>query len=229
MQAATERFEMRLDPADLDRIDEWRGSQPGLPSRSEAVRTLLNVALRPRVAPTPFSDGEKILLWMISDLFKSLKIKSDFEPKFMQKALVGGHYWAIRREHSGLFPREVDEAVVSEVTNFLDMWRFIESAGAQFSKAERTEIAKEVGAARLDFRFPGFDHQNGEVDHLSVARFYVEELDSFSFLKGRDLDSHFQTLPGYRRMYVVFEPIRANLIGRELNVREMMSILKARR
>lgn len=228
MQSATERFEMRLTEADLENIDEWRREQSGLPSRSEAVRTLVTLALQKPRAAAPLGEGDKVLLWMLCDVCRSLKIKSDFDPDFIQEAILGGHYWAIKRQHSGLFPREIDEAIVSEVTDLLDMWRFIESAGSGFSKAERAEIAKDVGAANLNFRFPGFDRQNEEGDHLSVAQFYVENLDTFTFLKGRDLESHFRTLPRHRRMYAIFEKIRSNLIGRELNTKEMIALLKAR-
>jgi hypothetical protein len=42
---ASERFELRLDPEILDKVDLWRKDQPGLPSRSEAMRKLLERGL----------------------------------------------------------------------------------------------------------------------------------------------------------------------------------------
>lgn len=45
MQTRTQRFEMRLDQRDLDRLDAWRAKQPDLPSRAEAVRRLVDVGL----------------------------------------------------------------------------------------------------------------------------------------------------------------------------------------
>ncbi|QGM94386.1 hypothetical protein F7D13_10290 [Methylocystis rosea] len=41
----SERFELRLDPETLTKIDEWRKEQSDLPSRSEAVRTLIEISL----------------------------------------------------------------------------------------------------------------------------------------------------------------------------------------
>jgi len=45
MQAKSERFELRLDPETLDKIDTWRSDQRDVPSRSEAVRKLINAGL----------------------------------------------------------------------------------------------------------------------------------------------------------------------------------------
>jgi antitoxin MazE len=41
----SERFELRLDPAILERIDRWRGSAAGSPSRAAAIRQLVEVSL----------------------------------------------------------------------------------------------------------------------------------------------------------------------------------------
>jgi hypothetical protein len=45
MQAKSERFELRLDSEILDKIDGWRSDQRDVPSRSEAVRRLVNAGL----------------------------------------------------------------------------------------------------------------------------------------------------------------------------------------
>jgi hypothetical protein len=41
----TERFEMRVDPSIMAQVDEWRGSQPDVPNRSEAFRKLVVAGL----------------------------------------------------------------------------------------------------------------------------------------------------------------------------------------
>ena len=52
----TERFEMRA-PADLLRsVDDWRRQQPDLPSRSEAIRRLIEAGLKTSHG-TPSSGG----------------------------------------------------------------------------------------------------------------------------------------------------------------------------
>lgn len=45
MNAKSERFELRLDSETLDRIDKWRSERSDLPSRSEAVRRLVEAGL----------------------------------------------------------------------------------------------------------------------------------------------------------------------------------------
>lgn len=50
MPPKTERFEMRLDPEMIERIDQWRREQPDLPGRAEAIRRLVDAAL-PKLKP----------------------------------------------------------------------------------------------------------------------------------------------------------------------------------
>jgi metal-responsive CopG/Arc/MetJ family transcriptional regulator len=42
----SERFEMRYPAELLQRVDEWRRIQPGLPSRAEAIRRLIEAGLQ---------------------------------------------------------------------------------------------------------------------------------------------------------------------------------------
>ena len=48
----TERFELRLSSELLTRVDEWRRAQTDLPSRSEAVRRLMEIGLSAQTATT---------------------------------------------------------------------------------------------------------------------------------------------------------------------------------
>ena len=45
MPPKTERFEMRVQPELLRRIDKWRKKQSGEPSRAEAIRRLAHLGL----------------------------------------------------------------------------------------------------------------------------------------------------------------------------------------
>jgi hypothetical protein len=42
----TERFGMVVEPEFLEAIDDWRRKQPELPSRAEAIRRLVKLALQ---------------------------------------------------------------------------------------------------------------------------------------------------------------------------------------
>lgn len=41
----TRRFEMRMDPDTIARVDEWRTKQHDVPTRAEAIRRLVGIAL----------------------------------------------------------------------------------------------------------------------------------------------------------------------------------------
>jgi hypothetical protein len=56
----------------------------------------------------------------------------------------------------------------------------------------------------------------------------VADLKRFTYFADHDLNSHHESVPGYLRMYRVFEPMRATLHERSLNVDELIEILKAR-
>ena len=45
MASKTERFEMRLETAMIERVDAWRRKQEDLPSRAEAFRRLIELGL----------------------------------------------------------------------------------------------------------------------------------------------------------------------------------------
>jgi uncharacterized protein YfbU (UPF0304 family) len=223
----SERFEMRLDQATLDQIDQWRTQQDELPSRAEAIRRLLETGLTSKADRGPhFSDGERLIIAMLADMHPAQKTKSGLDPNFIQDVLYGGHFWAFRWEYSGLFHGHRDsDAVLTDVVNTLDMWSFIESGYAKLSKADKEQVAKEAEPFGKDPKFIGFDGNN-ETEHMGIARFLVEKLGRFSDLKGRDMNSHCPLLDAYRRMYRRFEPMRASLVGRELNASEIIVLLR---
>lgn len=227
MQAKSERFEMRLDPGTIDAVDEWRGRQGDMPSRAEAIRRLVEAGLETSTRRGPvFNDGETLIVSMICEIYKHLKIDGEIDPNFVQSALFGGHLWGLRWKYPGLFHGHVDnDTNVSEVVNILDMWSFLESGFAKLSKVDKARVKSETGYDEITFI--GFDGNN-ESEHLGIARFLIEELDRFASFKKRDLNSHMPVIESYRRMYHAFEPIRRTLTGGELNAGQIIEMMKAR-
>ena len=227
MQAKTERFEMRLDQGILDAVDEWRADQGDRPSRAEAVRRLVETGLAVTGrSEVKFSDGEKLILSMLCDLYKHHKINGNTDPNFVQSVLYGGHYWGLRWKYDGLFHGHRDgEEKVAEVANFLDAWFFIETGYAALSKKDKERVKIEAEPFGEHVVFRGFDGNN-ESEYLSIARFMIDDLKRFTHFAGRDLNSHAPTVAAYRRMYRVFEPIRVTLVGRELSAPEIIKLLK---
>ncbi len=230
MISKTERFEMRLDVELLERVDNWRGDQADVPSRAEAVRRLVQTALAPSSKTSvKFSDGEKLLLLMMGNMFKHLKVKQpDPDPDFIAAMIFGGHHWAARWALAGVFhDHEDDPTNVRFVVDVLDMWTFLERGYEKLSAADKELVDKEASPFGENVQFSGFDGNN-ESEHLGIANFLVDELERFTRFAKRDLNSHFPTLDRYTSMLRAFRPIREKLIGRELSASQIAMLLLTR-
>lgn len=161
------------------------------------------------MADTP-SDPERLILHMLTDLFQHLDVKSEIDPAFVKEALISGHFWAIKRQYTGIFPDEGSDATATDVTNHLWMWDLIEEAFAKLSPEDQKEVAAAAGYPD-DWTpsFRGYDGNN-ESAHMSAAHTILSMPDQFTKFKGRDLNSHMPVLDRYRRMYDRFEPLVRN-------------------
>jgi uncharacterized protein YfbU (UPF0304 family) len=209
-------------------VDRWREGQADRPSRAEAVRRLVETGLTlAGQHGVQISDGEKLILSMLTDLLAKQAVKSDLNPKLVMSALHGGHYWGLRMHYNGVFHghRDSDEHV-NDVINFLDMWFFIETGDDKLSPQDKERVKVEAEPFGENPRFRGFDGNN-ESDYLSIARFLIDDLKRFTHFAGRDLNSHMPVTAGYRVMCAIFERIRPTLVGRELNAAEIIELLNA--
>lgn len=228
-----ERFEMRIDSELLDRLDHWRNSEDDTPSRAEAVRRLIEAGLAPdkRGRGPSFSDGEKLIAVMLSDLIKKLGVEVETNVDLVEKVIYGGHYWALGWEMPSIFHGHADkQGRVGFVVDVLEMWEFIEESYEELSAADKAHLAAEADPFGKHVIFRGFDGNN-EGEYRNIALFLVRDLERFSrFREGHgDLNSHMRTLDGYGRMVRKFEPMREKLVGRRMNVSELAMVLNARR
>jgi len=231
MSTKTERFEMRLEEDLLSRVDGWRAIQTDLPSRAEAMRRLVETGLAKEAGESvQFTDGEKLLAFMLRDIYRHLKINNgEINPDFVSDVLCGGHYWAPKWVMPGLYhDYEDDPRDVRLVVDVLDMWSFIEDGYAALSQEEKERIEREAKPLGKVVKFIGFDGNN-EPELLGLARFFPEKLDRFTCFKGRDLNSHAPMSAAYRRMLTVFEPMRRTLVGSRLNAGQIITLLNARK
>lgn len=225
----TERFEMRLDEEILGRVERWREVEAGGISRSEAMRQLVEIGLATGSKESVrFSDGEKIIILMLRDLYAHLKVKDpEIDPTFLGEVIWGGHYWAPKWELTGVFHDYADDPrVLKETVDILEMWESMERAYSKLGKKDKELVEKEAEPLGKSVRFPGFDGNN-ESAHLGIAGFLVKKMGRFSTFKGRDLNSHLPLLPGYRQMLPVFEGIRERWPGGELGATQIVALLKA--
>ena len=228
MTPKTERFEMRLDPTLMSRLDRWSAENGGV-SRAEAARELILHGLdRTNRHGVHFSDGEKLIIAMLADLHKEER-RREIDPSEVMEAIYGGHLWALKWEMQGLFHNHVDSpGVVSLVNDVLDMWTFIEEAVEKFSSTERKKLVDELGSLGENPKFYGFDGNN-ETEYMGVADHLVNRMNRFQRFKGRDLNSHMPVVARYAKMAQEFEPIRANLGMRQpirLSLSEVITLLK---
>jgi uncharacterized protein YfbU (UPF0304 family) len=236
MTPKTERIELRLDTGMVERIDEWRMRQADVPSRSEALRRLVEGGLEEHT-PEGFrlNNTDKLTIWMLSKILENQigqrqdQRDSKYDMKtinLIQEAIYGGHFWALGWELTGVIHEHVDDPKkVRAVVDILDMWAFVESAYKRFSKADKKRIEDEVGFRGKDPKFYGFDGNN-ETEYMSIARFLVEQLGRFEHFKGRDFNSHMPTVSRYLRMAEAFESIRKGLTGRAMSPDEVIQLLK---
>jgi uncharacterized protein YfbU (UPF0304 family) len=230
MVALTERFEMRFDEETIRRIDAWQ-ARSGTGSRAEAIRSLVEIGLeRDSTEVVHFSDGEKVLLLMMKELYEHVGLENpEIDPRFIADVIYGGHFWAPRWKWSGVFHTHRDDPKnLSFVVDVLDMWTFVEHGYEQLSKSDRKKLEETAEPFGKNVKFRGFDGNN-EAELIGIADFFIDRLGRFSNFKGRDLASHVPTVPAYRRMLSVFEGVRHKLVGRGLGLAELTDILKARR
>lgn len=172
------------------------------------------------------SDGEKLILLMLSELYEKMGIKGEFEPEFIKSAIFRDHLWGIPWKYSGIpFEDQETPEIVKEVVDILDMWSFIEHGYQNLSDEDKAQLEKDAGPFGKDPQFRGFDGNN-ESEHMSVASFLINDLERFEEFKGRSMNSHCPSIETYGRMLAVFEPMRRNLMSGRLSLSNLTTILK---
>jgi uncharacterized protein YfbU (UPF0304 family) len=173
------------------------------------------------------SDGEKLILVMLCEIYEHLGIKGEIDPKLIRAAMSGGHSWGLRSAYQGVVATEDDDAaLVKETINILDMWALIETAHEKLSSEDKARVEREAAPFGKEVKFPGFDANNER--HYGIAHFLIREMGRFPHFKERHLNSHWQAVDSYRRMLAVFEPIRRASSVKPLDTDQIIKLLRAR-
>lgn len=173
------------------------------------------------------TDGEKLILKMLSEIYERINVEGDIDPVLVQGAIQCGHSWALKRTYSGLFEiEERDPEIVKEVYDILTMWRHIQQSYGRLSEDDKQQLKTKLKPLGDDLRFPGFDGHS-EMAHLSVAKFVIQDLKNFPGLQVRSFNSHCPTLGRARRMLAIFKSLKVPSLKRELNGAELIKLLKA--
>jgi uncharacterized protein len=164
------------------------------------------------------SEGERLILFMLSEIYEHLGIQNGIDPQFVKSAICDGHAWGLKRKYPGLFNvDEADQSVISEVSNILEMWSFLESSYDQLSTAAKARIST----------VPRFDGFGGNSNHVSVADFLIQKLDRFDEFKDRKMyDYATCSLQQHRAMLAVFMRIQPSILG-QLSADQIIEIHKS--
>lgn len=228
----SERVELRLDEATLDRVDHWRTRQDDIPTRSEAMRRLIDLGLGHANERLTVSKAEQLIILMLCDALNEKKETRELNPALIADAICSGHNWALEWEYGVMLPSEpTNQRDLAFVVDVLDMWRVLEFSFNKLNAKDRERVKKDAAWFGEKVAFPGFDG-NDEGRLFSIATFMVEKLGRFDELKGRSLNSHSNTVATYNRMLPVFQPIRKALSERRdynLKADEIIAILRSGR
>lgn len=174
------------------------------------------------------TDGEKLILLMLSELYDKLEVDGEIEPDFIRSAIFSSNLWSIPWKYPGIpFEEQDTPEIVKDVLDILDMWSFIEHSYEKLSEKDKTYLEKEAAPFGETPKFPGFDGNN-ESEYMSAASFIVNDLDRFDELRGRNFNSHCPSIDSYRRMLTVFQQIRKKLNYGPFSAEDLASILKER-
>lgn len=176
------------------------------------------------------TDGEKLIVVMLADLYRHLKVEGEINPDRVLSSVFSNNLWSLKSDMTSLYGgEEPSEEVVDETFAILSLWSEIEFSVSALDPADRAKLAAEVPFFGEDPKFQGFDGNNDK--HYAVAKHIVDEMGRFEEFKGRSLNSHSSiSLSRYRDQREAREKIAmAKPIGRrgDLSVDDLISILKA--
>ncbi|EFA4192801.1 hypothetical protein C5926_002034 [Escherichia coli O96] len=172
------------------------------------------------------SDGEKLILMMLCDLYDKNKIEGEIDHTFVRDAIFENQTWALPWKFSGIpFKNTETPRVVKKVLDILDMWRVIEYSYSELTEEEKKKLKENVELFGKNPIFKGFDGNN-ETEYLAAADFVINKLDRFEEFKLRDLNSHTPSLATYERMMHVFNPLFHENLGEPLTLEQLTLVLR---
>jgi uncharacterized protein YfbU (UPF0304 family) len=217
--------EFRLSSDLLRRVDLWREHQPTRPSRDEAVAELVGAGLASSAEAT-LSEGEKLILTMLCDLYRKVGAEGAIDPGFLQSAVRGGHYWAVEWQYPS-FAHGHDNTVSQAdfVSKVLGLWRQIEESFRQLSADQKGKVMSEA-ALTAQPSFPGWDGRR-ETDYMSIARFMTDRMNMFPSQKGKaGREAGKPSVSGYRKMLDLYDAFEQDARDRKLTAQELVNLLQ---
>jgi hypothetical protein len=171
------------------------------------------------------SEGEKLILVMLCDIYKALNLKGAVDPDLLRSSIHGGLELKLPTNGSS-HSHDDQERVAAEVSEILDMWSAIERGYKHLSVEEKRDVEAGAGPLGRGVRFSGFDAMS-ERPHCDAAHVLIEETGQFERFQGRNLTAHMPSLEGYRRMLRMFADMRSTNGDPRLGVWQIIALANA--
>jgi hypothetical protein len=173
------------------------------------------------------SDGEKLIIFMLCEIYKHNKIKGEIDPDFVKKSIGDGEIWGLRWKYPGIFSAPSrDDSIVEETCDILSMWLSLENSYEELTEKDKKRVEKEADPFGKDVRFRGFDANNE--GHYSVTDFLINSLGEYKKFKNYALNSHAPMVESYRCMLKAYKEIIINIHSGGLSADSIIAILKER-
>lgn len=173
------------------------------------------------------TDGEKIIISLLADIHKEMKIKGQTDVEKLMTSIYDGHLWSLKWDWTGLLHGyEASDKIVKQTTDILDMWCSLETSYAALSDDDQLTVRTVNGGNPPVFR--GFDGNNE--DHYGVARHLIDTMKRFQTFAGRDINSHSPSIERSLRMHRAYDIImkRTDMVPLEkLTMENFINILEA--
>lgn len=174
-----------------------------------------------------FTDEQKLIVSLLTDIHAHLGISNGLDPVFVQKMVSSDNAWALNWRYNGLFSSSHTPPKVRRVAEVLEMWEVVERTVAGLEPAEREEaesVTRPVGLAGA--RFQGYS--GNDEDEYSIVHILVEDLGRWASFRGRDFNSHMPMVEVYDRMLDVYQSVNpANEFSPTLSVKDLSEVLNA--
>jgi uncharacterized protein YfbU (UPF0304 family) len=172
------------------------------------------------------SEGERLIIVMLCDIYKSLNLKGAIDPEFVRSSILSGQFNQLKRLLESGGNEERNNGAAEEVGRILEMWSSIERGYKRLTCEEKDQVEAEAGPLGRGVRFSGFDIDS-ETEHHQAAYFLIEETDSFERFRGRKIHADMPTLDGYRRMLRLFDLMQPATRDGKLGLRQIIELANA--
>jgi hypothetical protein len=172
------------------------------------------------------SQGEKIIITMLANIYKKLDITDDYDPDFLKTAILDNQAWSLASKYPSIGEENVSPKAFDFVSNVMTMWRVIETTYAKLSNEDKSKVDTACGSDCCVF--VGFDG-NASSGHFGIAKFMIEKMDWFEEFSECGLNSHSAVDDKYSDMLSRFDPIMESKEQKPLTADDLIEIIIGKR